>query len=66
MRLRSRRSEADTVAPEVYPIETEDVGQMPDHALHLDNEMCARCARPITPHDEARRTAKGEFVHLSC
>jgi hypothetical protein len=59
-RLGTRKQEpvTDTVAPEVYPAD--------DHALHLADEACARCGRPIKPNEEARRRASGDCVHLSC
>jgi ribosomal protein S27AE len=53
---------ADTVAPDVYPAEP----QVDDHALHFSDQTCARCGNAFAPHDEARRTAKGECVHTVC
>lgn len=66
MRLRTRRRDPDTVAPDVYPTEyaAEDAGI--DHGLHVTDEICARCGRAIKASDEARRTATGNCVHLSC
>ena len=66
MRLGTRRKESDEIAPEVYPMESEDTGVLHDHGLHLDGEICARCGQPIGPQQEARRTAKGGYVHLTC
>jgi hypothetical protein len=67
MRLRTKQSRAETTAPDVYPTETapEDL-TIHDHGLHLSDEVCARCQRPITATDEARRTATGGCVHLCC
>jgi hypothetical protein len=65
VRLRSRRqqqADADTIAPDVYPA----APRPDDHGLHLSDEVCARCHRPISPDDEARRTATGGCVHLNC
>ena len=64
--LRSHKEPAaETTAPEVYPTEgaTEELN---DHGLHVDDQTCARCGREIKPTDDARRTAKGDCVHLSC
>lgn len=52
-------------APEVYPTEPGEE-ELADHGLHVENETCARCGREIRPTQEARRTAKGACVHLSC
>jgi hypothetical protein len=55
-------TDSAAAAPEVYPAsEGAD-----DRALHLDGETCARCGRTFRPTDEARRTAKGDCVHLAC
>jgi hypothetical protein len=32
----------------------------------VENQTCARCGRTIKPTDEARKTAKGDCVHMSC
>ena len=66
VRLRSRKeAAAETTAPDVYPTET-PIEDSADHGLHVDNETCGRCGREIKATDEARRTAKGDCVHLSC
>ena len=58
-------ADKDAIAPDVYPTEHDDEA-LADHGLHVDNETCARCGRDITPMQEARRTAKGDHVHMSC
>src|SRR3954469_25662028 len=58
----ARRKPAETIAPEVYPTDAAP----DDHGLHVSDETCARCGRDIRPGDEARRTATGSCVHLSC
>jgi hypothetical protein len=64
VRLRNRQKSpspaAEATAPDVYPTGADD------HGLHVTDETCARCGRPIEPTDEARRTATGGCVHLSC
>jgi hypothetical protein len=62
-RAETKATHADT-DPEVYPTESE--GMLADHGLHVDNEPCARCGRDIKPTQDARRTAKGDLVHLTC
>jgi hypothetical protein len=59
------KAKQGAVAPEVYPNEPgeESLG---DHGLHVEDQTCARCGREIRPTDEARRTAKGDCVHMSC
>jgi hypothetical protein len=72
VRTRSTHAEAEATttapeAPDVYPTEPEALGDLPDdHGLHVVNQTCARCGRNIKPTDEARKTAKGDCVHLSC
>lgn len=56
--------EAETTAPAAYP--SEPAADLHDHGLHVDDQTCARCGRTIKPTDKARRTAKGDCVHLSC
>jgi hypothetical protein len=65
MRTRAEKKARETTAPEVYPTEPgpEELG---DHGLHVSDETCARCGREIRPTDEARRTAKGDCVHMTC
>jgi len=66
VRLRSHKeAPAETTAPDVYPTEGASA-ELHDHGLHVDDQACARCGREIKPTDEARRTAKGDCVHLSC
>ena len=55
----------DTTAPEVYPTEPGEE-QLADHGMHVQGETCARCGREMRPTDDARRTAKGDIVHMSC
>jgi hypothetical protein len=66
VRLRNRQKTpapaAERTAPDVYPIDL----PADDHGLHVTDESCARCGRPILPTDEARRTATGGCVHLTC
>jgi hypothetical protein len=65
-RSRAEANAADSdAAPEVYPTEPGEE-QLADHGLHVDGETCARCGREIRPTQEARRTAKGQCVHMSC
>ena len=47
LRNRSQDTAADT-APEVYPQDTD----VADHALHLPDETCARCNKPIKPTEK--------------
>ena len=66
IRVRSRRqTTAADPAPDVYPTDDAELAAG-DHGLHVTNETCARCHRPIGADDEARRTATGECVHLCC
>lgn len=65
LRSRAERKARDQIAPEVYPTEPSEE-ELEDHALHVANEPCARCGRAIRPVDEARRTATGAVVHMSC
>lgn len=63
VRLRSKKPETAPTAtadpaPGVYPLD--------DAMLHITNEVCGRCGNEIRPQDEARRTASGDCVHLSC
>jgi hypothetical protein len=60
-----RKARADTIAPEVYPTEPGQE-ELADHGLHVEDQTCARCGREIQPKEEARRTAKGDCVHLAC
>ena len=66
VRLRNRQKSSapigETTAPDVYPTDATPG----DHGLHVSDETCARCGRQILPSDEARRTATGGCVHLSC
>ena len=67
-RTRTRAETAadkNAVAPDVYPTEPGEE-ELADHGLHVNNETCARCGRDITPMQDARRTAKGDHVHMSC
>ena len=66
IRLRTKREQAkaEPIAPEVYP--TEPIAGPDDHGLHVADQTCVRCGRPIGPTDEARRTAAGGCVHLNC
>ena len=64
IRTRSKKAQ-ETTAPDVYPTE-QAADAIDDHGLHVENESCARCGREIRPTDEARRTATGGCVHLSC
>jgi len=60
--IRSKKQAvAETTAPEVYPTETAE-----PVLNSMSGETCARCDKPIGPSDEARRTATGGCVHLSC
>ena len=59
------KAKADAVAPDVYPTEP-GTEELADHGLHVEDQTCARCGREIRPTDEARRTAKGDCVHMSC
>jgi hypothetical protein len=38
----------------------------PDEVMHDVNRVCGRCQRAISPRQEARRTATGDWVHLVC
>ena len=66
VRLRHRQKSpapiAHTTAPDVYPVDIPP----DDHGLHLTDETCARCGRAILETDDARRTATGDCVHMSC
>jgi hypothetical protein len=53
------------IAPEVYPTEP-GLEELSDHGLHVQDQTCSRCGREIRPTEEARKTAKGDCVHLSC
>jgi recombinational DNA repair protein (RecF pathway) len=63
-RAEARSTPADS-APDVYPAEAVEK-ELADHGLHIESQTCARCGREITPNQDARRTAKGECVHLNC
>lgn len=60
-----RKAKAGPTAPDVYPSEP-STEELEDHGLHVENQTCARCGREIRPTQEARRTAKGDCVHMSC
>jgi hypothetical protein len=64
VRLRNRQKSppTETTAPDIYPTDP----AAGDHGFHVTDESCARCGRAILPTDEARRTATGGCVHLSC
>ena len=64
-RTREKKITQETTAPEVYPTDAA-AEELHDHGLHLENQTCARCGREIMPTDDARKTAKGDCVHLSC
>jgi hypothetical protein len=64
--FRNRTKETPAVedaAADVYPTEDSGFGS---HALHHADATCARCNRPLTENDEARRKANGDYVHLCC
>jgi len=68
LRTRAQRAATETVAPDVYPADPADLAEpdSSDHAFHVGDQDCARCGRPITAKDEARRNASGDCVHLCC
>ena len=59
------KANAGAEAPEVYPTEP-GTEELSDHGLHVEDQTCARCGQEIRPTQEARKTAKGDCVHLSC
>jgi len=65
LRTRAEKKAQEQTAPEVYPTEPAEES-LADHGLHVQDETCARCGREIRSTDEARRTAKGDCVHMSC
>ena len=66
IRTRSKKAQAqETTAPDVYPTEAA-AEEHSDHGLHVSDQACALCGRDIKPTDEARKTLKGECVHISC
>jgi recombinational DNA repair protein (RecF pathway) len=65
IRTRVKKTAQEMTAPEVYPTEAA-AAELHDHGLHLENQTCARCGREIKPTDDARKTAKGDCVHMSC
>ena len=64
IRTRAKKAQAqETTAPDVYPTESAENN---DHGLHVADQSCALCGREIKPSDEARKTLKGDCVHISC
>ena len=63
IRTRAKKVQQDTIAPDVYPTESEPEA---DHGLHVTDATCIRCNGAIRPNDEVRKTLKGDCVHLSC
>lgn len=37
-----------------------------DHEAHRPGALCARCGAVIQPHDDARMTVDGGWVHEAC
>ena len=59
------KAKAGATARDVYPTEV-STEELADHGLHVEDQTCTRCGREIRPTDEARRTAKGDCVHMNC
>jgi hypothetical protein len=42
----------------------QDTGE--DHSAHVTGKTCARCGRPITAQEAARRRGESDWVHDIC